>query len=91
MRKSGFRRERTPVSTVSGSWAEAMPVTRVVGRFVITLFRSGVSAGRKLITCFYDVNNFAKIIFDQIGDEHRYARRSPIFFRTIGIAKSLAQ
>ena len=35
-----FSEETNPVSTVATSWAEVFMESRVVGRFVMTLFRS---------------------------------------------------
>jgi hypothetical protein len=56
-----FAGESWPASTDSNAWVEFPLFARVVVRLFVTLFRLRLLLGRKLITCFYDVNYFAEL------------------------------
>jgi hypothetical protein len=56
-----FAGESRPASTDSNAWVDFPLFARVVVRLFVTLFRLRGLLGRKLITCFYDVNHFAEI------------------------------
>src|SRR5688572_5214431 len=56
-----FAGESRPASTVSKAWVEFPMFARVVVRLFVTLFRLRLLLGRKLITCFCDVNYFAEL------------------------------
>jgi len=83
-----FAEGSLPLSTVEISRVDCCEVRRVVGLTLITRFRKGLDAERKLIMCFYDVNHFAEKLFR--ARRHDACTPADISSRTFAAKKQAA-